>query len=135
MKLLYCQECGDIIAPWSAANVVRYCNCRAHAVWWVNPDSGVLRVCRVYPPAVMTNMPEAERGMPCGNPRAWVLGITNLLLHFDRERTPDAQEVQDLIGQHPDSYIFKQTRSLIIRIRPGQSGDTGWAPLPEGSPA
>ena len=118
MKLLYCEECGDIVAPWPTANKPRDCRCGRHAVWWVNPFTGVLRVCD-------------RLGRPNGWPsraRAYVLGITNLLLHMDGNMTAD--KVEAAIDEHEDTYLFKRYRSLIIRIRPGESGDTCWAALP-----
>ena len=40
-----------------------------------------------------------------------------------------------MLDMTPNSYIFKKTRSLIVRFRPGQSSDTAWAkfegPLPK----
>lgn len=118
MKLLYCQDCGDIVAPWPKANEPRDCRCGRHAVWWLNPFTGVLRVCD-------------RQGLDNGWPKrasAYVLGITNLLLGMDGNMT--AEKVQAAIDEHEETYLFKQWRSLIIRIRPGESGDTRWAALP-----
>src|SRR5690348_7334890 len=101
MKLLYCEDCGDIIAPWPKANRPRYCDCRSHAVWWVDPDKGILRVCATsgHPEVV-----KAYNGAPAGDPRAFVIGITNALLKYPGDRTPSAEEVQELVDSHPDSY-------------------------------
>lgn len=118
MKLLFCEDCGDIIAPWREANRPRDCRCGRHAVWWVNPSTGVLRVCD-------------RQGRPNGWPnraRAYVLGITNALLYMHGNMT--AEKVGQAIDAHEDFYLFKQWRSLIIRIRPGESGDTRWAQIP-----
>lgn len=117
MKLLYCQACGDIVAPWPVAKQPRDCRCRRHAVWWVNPSTGILRVHDRF----------GRDGWP-NRAAAYVLGITNLLLGMDGDMS--AEKVEAAIDAHEDSYLFKRWRSLIIRIRPGESGDTRWAPLP-----
>lgn len=117
MKLLYCQECDDIIAPWPKANEPRDCRCGRHAVWWIDPAKGILRVCDRH----------GREGWPRAA-RAYVLGITNLLLQMDGGMT--AEKVEQAIDLHDEYYLFKRWRSLIIRIRPGESGDTRWAPLP-----
>lgn len=128
MKLLYCQDCGDIVAPFPQARKVRYCQGGCHAVWWEDSDRGILRVCVTYGhPEVI----KRTNGAPAGLPRAWVLGLTNMLLFFPSDRTPNAEEVQEIVDAHEDYYIFKKTRSLVIRVRPGQSSDTAWALLPE----
>jgi hypothetical protein len=118
MKLLFCEDCGDIIAPWPEANKPRDCKCGRHAVWWLNPLTGLLRVC---------DRCGNEHGWP-QQARAYVIGITNLLLHMDGDMT--AEKVEAAINAHEDSYLFKRWRSLIIRIRPGESGDTSWAKIP-----
>jgi hypothetical protein len=64
-------------------------------------------------------------------PRAYVLGLTNSLLMHPQQGL-SAEVYQQIIDSHPDSYIFKRVRSCIIRIRPGESSDTAWAPeLPQ----
>lgn len=122
MKLLFCQDCGDIIAPHPQADDPRWCRCERHAVWWTDPRKGILRLHdRQYPPSKGWKYP--------GRPRAYVIGLTNALLHCQTEGLT-AETVQQLIDRHDDSYLFKRWRSLVIRIRPGESGDTGWANLP-----
>lgn len=119
MKILYCEDCGDIIAPHPTPNSARFCSCRRHAVWWTDPRAGVLRACDTQ---------GSKDGWPF-IPRAYILGITNLLLHM--EGGMSAEKVEEAIEAHGENYLFKKWRSLIIRIRPGESGDTRWAPLPE----
>lgn len=124
MKLLYCQDCGDIIAPWSEALRPRWCRCARHAVWWVDPSRGVLRLHdKYYPTAGSDDGPKTPR-----QPRAYFIGLTNLLLRH--EGIIDAKDVQEMIDAHEDTYIFKRIRSLVLRCRPGESSDTAWAPLP-----
>lgn len=126
MKAIYCQLCGDIVAPFGL-RAPRTCACGAHSVWWENQERGLIRVCdnRDHPEAV-----KAYGGAPMGQPKVWILGITNALLSFPSDGTPTTDQVQSLIDQHPASYLFKSTRSLIVRIRPGQSGDSAWSAPP-----
>lgn len=127
MKVIFCEDCGDIIAPYERARSPRLCVCKSHAVWWEDPARGIIRVAFVGGhPAIY----EELKGRPPGRPRVWILGITNALLYHKGVGTPSADVVQELIEAHDDSYIFKRTRSLIIRVRPGQSGDSDWGYIP-----
>lgn len=125
MKLLFCQDCGDIIAPHPHANEPRWCACQRHAVWWVNPSTGVLRL---WDSREGPRMLEQGRPYP-SRPRAYVIGLTNALLQYEGQSL-NAEVVGQLIDSHDDYYLFKRWRSLVIRIRPGESSDTGWAALP-----
>lgn len=122
MKLLFCQDCGDIIAPRPTANVPRDCACGRHAVWWVDPSAGILRVCD-------------RHGFKSGDHEGWpriarafVLGMHNAFLTWPED--VDAKVVSLILDSTPDSYLFKRQNSVVIRIRPGESGDTRWAALP-----
>jgi hypothetical protein len=128
MKLLYCQECGDIIAPDAKALVTRRCRCHRHIVWWEDPERGIIRVCdSLGHPEVVKEM----NGAPQGRPRAWLLGITNRLLFHPCPGPLSADEVERVIDAHENYYMFKTTRSLIVRFRPGQSSDSAWALPPD----
>lgn len=121
MKALFCQDCGDIVAPLPTARKPRHCRCTRHAVWWEDPQAGILRVCDLA-------SPDCD-GQPGKEARAYVLGFTNMWL-----RAPDslkADDYQAIIDSHDDYYLFKRLRSVAIRIRPGESGDTRWAALPK----
>lgn len=128
MKLLYCQDCADITTPGESSLAPHRCRCKRHAVWWEDPLRGVVRVCDTQGHVALVR--ELD-GAPAGEPRAWLLGIANSLLTFWSVATPTADQVQALIDDIPDSYLFRSTRSLILRFRPGQTGDSGWA-LPYG---
>lgn len=117
MKLLFCEDCGDITAPNRDANVPRWCRCKRHAVWWTNPVTGDLRL----------------HDRRAANDRGFVLGITNAFLYCPA-RTMDAPMIAAIIDRHPDYFLFKQQRSCIIRFRPGETDDSAWAPeLPDAS--
>jgi hypothetical protein len=128
VKLLYCQDCGDIVAPDATALVTRRCACKRHIVWWQDPERGIIRVCTDSGHRLVV---EALQGAPNGRPRAWLLGITNALLFHPCEGPLSADEVQKTIDAHDNYYMFKTTRSLIVRFRPGQSSDSAWALPPD----
>lgn len=112
MKLMVCAHCNDFISPFSEPRKPRWCQCGMHAVWWENPHTGALRIHRKFP---------SDRN-------AWVLGINNSFLMLPEPIT--AEDIKRIDDECPDSYLFKRIHSPLIRIRPGQSNDTGYAPLP-----
>ena len=120
MKLLYCELCGDIIAPLRANNRARWCICGRHAVWWIDGGRGILRV---HDREFADN-----NGRPVATQRAYILGINNDFLQCPYDI--DAETVKAINDACPDTFLFKRIGSPLIRIRPGQSGDTGWASLP-----
>lgn len=122
MKLLLCEVCGDIIAPCREPLKPRWCACERHAVWWVDPSAGILRVCDSQ-----GRQHGSLKGWP-GLAKAWVIGLHNSFLAFPFKH--DAESIAQIIDGTPDSYIFAKWRSVVIRIRPGESGDTRWAALP-----
>jgi hypothetical protein len=121
MKLLYCQDCGDIVAPNPRANQPRYCRCARHALWWVNPFTGVLRVHDTL----------GREGQPMPEARAYVLGLTNSFLMAPAGTDWKGDTSIEIADGHEDHYLFKQRRHCVIRMRPGESGDTRWASLPQ----
>lgn len=130
MKAIYCQICGSITSPGSSDMVPKNCHCGTHRCWWVDGRTGQFRVeYLVGHPLTRPN------GAPADTPQVWILGVHNEFLHHRSNGSPNVDEVKLMLEQTPSSYIFKTTGSLIIRIRPGQSGDTAWAkfegPLPK----
>lgn len=124
MKLLFCQDCAGLVVPLDEKNQPTRCGCRRHAVWWSDPVTGELRVFDA-----LTKFSEIRSGRYHPRPRAYVIGLTNALLSCEQEAL-DAQAIQELIDLHPDNYMFKRVRSLVVRFRPGESGDTAWGELP-----
>lgn len=123
MKAILCQDCGDIIAPLPKPRAIRLCNCERHAVWWEDPKAGQIRVCDMKGHKAKI---EELNGAPAGDPRCWILGITNDFLH-EPSSPMTAERIQAIIDDHPSSYLFKQQRSCIVRFRPGETGDSAWA--------
>jgi hypothetical protein len=126
MKLLFCQACGDLVAPNPTARELRRCRCQRHTVWWENPFTGVLRIHDAQSSWFSyENHPEIRRRAPSPAPAAYVIGLHNGLLSYEHRH--DSESIRCLIEATPDSYIFKTLRSLVIRIRPGESNDTAYA--------
>jgi hypothetical protein len=112
MKLLYCESCGDIIAPYREANKPRYCVCERHAVWWTDPTKGVLSVFDTWKPTLP--------------PACYIIGIHNGFLNNEQEFMRE-EDYRQVIRDTPESYYFKQFNTVAIRIRPGTSNDTSYA--------
>lgn len=110
MKLLFCQSCSDIISPNQDARHPRWCRCGSHAVWWENPFTGEIRV----------HHKRAQRG------GAMLIGLHNGILSAAEMRTTRST-VEALLASTPDTYIFKQANSLVIKFAPGMSSDSAWA--------
>lgn len=123
MKLLYCEQCGDIISPNRGNFKPRWCECKRHAVWWVDGSRGILRVHDIEGPT--------DQGPSHYNQRAWVLGVHNQFLQWEGGYGTSRDMIDTILDATPDTYLFKQVGSVIVRIRPGKSNDTGWSPLPD----
>ncbi len=131
MKLLFCQDCGDLVPPSPKDFERRWCRCQRHIVWWRDGAAGILRVADTHWGQITerNRRLKAEGKLPEGallwEARAFVIGIHNGLLTSSRSFfTADA--IAEIIEGTPDSYAFKRLRSLIVRIRPGESSDTAW---------
>lgn len=118
MKLLYCQDCGDILAPYREANKVRTCLCGRHSVTWDDPTTGAISLCDN----------SSTTGEPILEPRAWLLGVTNTFLGYPGEWM-GKKDIEDIIESHPDYYLFKSIGSCIVRFRPGAASMTQWRKL------
>jgi hypothetical protein len=129
VKLLFCQVCGDIVAANPEPRSVRWCRCGTHAVWWIDPTRGTLRLFErdaVWVPAAEGQDPSHHAWSRKRSPhRAYVIGLHNGFLMFDGQHS--AQSIQAILSLTPDSYLFARQRSLIIRFRPGETTDTDWA--------
>lgn len=113
MKLLYCLDCRNIIQPF-VKNIPRFCSCEKHAIWWEN-NNKVVVYCK--------SMKEKK---------CYVLGIHNNFLLMDEGQGLYKEQIQNILKNTPDNYLFKRWNSLIVRIIPGLSGDTQFTDkLPE----
>jgi hypothetical protein len=120
MKLMLCEECGDIVAPSRTDFKVRWCDCGRHAIWWENGAAGNLVL---HDKAAGKATPGSiYDGFPVGGPRAWVLGIHNGALTEDLNPSVVALMITCAKG-----YIFEKTGSLIARFRPLATNDTRWS--------
>lgn len=105
MKLMYCKDCGDIIAPHSDPEYMRFCRCRQSVCFWDNPRTGDFAVWN-----------EKQNAM--------VIGLHNGLLGYT---FMDIHTVDEILKDTPENYLFKTFRSLVVIIYPGMSGDTRFA--------
>lgn len=130
MKLLYCEQCGDLVVPSGTPKQARLCRCTRACIWWEDPAAGKLVVYSVSGPSSVS-----------------VIGLHNGLLTepFHSHREPSTEggcerrlipgdTIARLIDETPGSYLFKQVQSLVIRIRPGYSSDTRFAGEEEAAP-
>lgn len=122
MKLMLCEKCYDLVAPSSKPFVPRWCECRRHAVWWEDPAAGKLVLHDGADHAVKPG--SIYDGLPKGGPKAWVIGISNDLILYDLNSPERAAQS---LAATPDTYLFKQRNSLVVKFRPLESGDTRWS--------
>jgi hypothetical protein len=122
MKMLFCENCGDLVVPSHEAYKPQWCRCNASCCWWINPSSG-----------------EFACWSQLGRQKVSVIGINNSLLTVPFSESLNENDkkvefgciqkdaIEAIIDNTPDSYLFKQLRSLIVRFRPGYSTDTFFA--------
>lgn len=120
MKLMFCEDCGDIVAPSRTALRVRWCDCGRHAVWWEDPRLGKLVLHDLHGGAVRPD--SIYDGFPKNGPRAWVIGLHNAVL----TEALNAEDTKRHI-EMAEGYLFKLRGSLVIRLRPLESNDTRWS--------
>lgn len=114
MKILYAECCGTLIVPDNQADTPRWCDCGKSSVWWIDPRKGILGIYSVN-----------------GIPGVSVIGLNNSLLREPFTKMNDGREygciqgtiIKRLIEETPQSYVFKQVESLVIRVRPGFTND------------
>lgn len=120
MKLLFCEDCGDIVAPCNVRNSCRYCACGRHAVWLEGDGEDLsedfANVCDTY---WTLSAPDGEAQ------RAWILHVSPDILAAAREGDSQAGD-----------RIFRQMGAAIVRMRPGDAPSSRWSPaLPAGGRA
>lgn len=121
MKILYAECCRELVVPDSKAMAPRFCPCGKSAVWWVDPLDGRLGVYSGY-----------------GKEMVSVIGLHNgLLAEKFKQLGDDGHEygciqgdvINRMVEETPSSYLFKQVGSLVIRVRPGFTGDIEFFPI------
>lgn len=124
MKMMFCQECGELVVPSRHDMRPNRCYCGRHAVWWRNGPKGLI--------SFNDKQKSDPREIPEGwEPRVWLIGVTNLFLQYPGE-TMTTTDITDIIEAHDDYYLFKRQKSCIIRVRPGHSSDSQWDHTPIG---
>jgi hypothetical protein len=137
-KLMFCGDCGDVVSPGLRDMNPRYCECGRHAVWWRDGSKGLISVHDI-------KFPERNGG---DGGKAWVIGLHNHILQMGglmantslRAYTPNEDPDMPYTGNHrtrkawveqaladtPDSYLFKQVNSMVVRFAPGATSDSKW---------
>jgi len=119
MKLMYCEDCGDIVSPYGNYKP-RWCACGRHAVWWEDGAAGKLVL---YDKVERRDCKGSTYdGFPMKGPRAWVLGIHNGAL--TEKLNPSSVSLMLIAAK---GYIFQEQGSLIARFRPLGTSDTRWS--------
>lgn len=119
MKMMYCQDCATLVVPSNRDYDIRWCDCRRHAVWWTDGARGILQL---FTTTVSSKIIKERKYPP--TPRAYVIGLANDIFRLEQTNAESIQASIDSMGDH---YLFKRHRSLVIRVRPGETSDTSWA--------
>lgn len=140
MKLMFCERCGDLTVPDSRPRNYRRCRCGEHAVWWEDPDAGILRVHDVQREltkrerAVDPEDPAQGTYTYDGPPDSWVSQVWIIGLHnqWMMHKLSGRRAIDEVLAITPDTYLFKRDSSIAIKVRPGYSNDTAYDYLPAG---
>lgn len=113
MKILYAECCATLVVPDKTPEVPRKCDCGKCHVWWDHQNRLVLHA---------DDRSEAS-----------VIGLHNDLLRRDmgNNLVVFKTDIEDILSNTPDNYLFKKHGSLIIRVKVGVTGDIRWATDPE----
>lgn len=131
MKVLFCLDCGDMIAPLPKPRSIRVCNCERHAVWWENPQEGQIRVCDFGPiSGRLSNELRAQQcGAPMVEPRCYLIGIDNNFLLYKGEL--GRKTIKQIAESAGATMMFRSWESCVVRFRPGETSDSAWSDIPE----
>lgn len=112
MKMMFARCCDTLVVPHPTDRVVRRCKCKRSACWW---ESGAEGQFRMYNASGNMQMTEG-------------LGLHNGLLSIHPDSyyalgTVSKTQFEVMLDATPDSYVFKQVGSMIIKFRPGYTND------------
>lgn len=116
MKLIYCQDCGDLVAPHRVEYRVRWCDCRRHAVWWRQSKLGLLSV---FDSMRSGRPPELRHMVPL---RTYVLAIHNDFIHASKP-VISRNDYDDILAGTPAGHLYHQVGQICVRVRPGVAAD------------
>lgn len=108
MKLLFCKNCGDYVAPSRDPKIMRICECGRAGCFWESPNTGHLVIYSAHHSAC-------------------AVGIHNgLLMEYSKENLMNADMVKKVLDETPDNYLFKDYNSCIVYFEPDMTGDVRW---------
>lgn len=122
MKILFCENCGDLVVPSTEAYDAKWCRCQASCCWWLDPKKG-----------------EFGCWSQLGDQSVSIISLNNLLLlePFVKNSVSNKEfgciqkEAMDrMLAQTDESHLFKRVNSLVARVRPGFGIDTVFAANP-----
>lgn len=119
VKLLFCEKCHTIVVPPPSDFVGAKCKCGRFTVWWEDGQRGVIRVHDIEGPTLA--------GPAQMNESCWLIGIHNGVFYEPGEL--NALAVRGMLANTDQSYLFRRVESLVVRFRPGTTGDSAYAPL------
>lgn len=118
-KLLLCLDCGDIVN--ALEKEPRICKCKRHGCWWKDGFFVVYDYQRHECPKEIKHL--------CGyKPNHRVIGIHNDIFNiWNNGKELYKDQIQKMLDETSDHYLFKSWNSPIIVIEVGYTGDMRWA--------
>lgn len=105
MKILIAHCCYDLVVP-KDKNKPVYCRCGTSCVWWEDPSIGDIAVYS----SELDNVS--------------LLGLTNSFIFTKPQPYITKKEMEDIIKDIPENYLFKQMNSVAVKFQPGYTGDS-----------
>jgi hypothetical protein len=110
MKLMIAKCCGEIVVPSPQAFHPTFCLCGNSAVWWRNPQRGIISFANVplFPGPEGLGLHNEFLTIPLVRPQGYI--------HRD--------QIEGILLRTPESYIFKRANSVVVRFLPGATSDS-----------
>lgn len=106
MKLMFATCCNSLVVPDLTANIKTACTCGQSSVWWEDPVAGKLVISSSF----------------FGN--VSVIGLHNKLLTLPCNSYINKVQMEEILQNTSNDYLFKTMNSLVIRFKPELSSDT-----------
>ena len=123
MRLLFCQQCGDLRAPVAEARRPRFCACGRHSVWWADRMNGMLVICDGW------GQQEERPGYPRGRMAyAWEIHLADEMLRAP-VAVADPPTIAKVMSIESEA-LLRLAESPAIKYRPGETDDSSWGWFP-----